>query len=123
MIGDPDKAATRKQLTPAEVKTTFRLLRQIKPLISFDDKTNRPSSNTIRWASKLNFTDIVEIASNFTVQQMIERDMFQSVSKRGTRPLHEFMYPLMQAMTPSHDVNAELCALIRYSTRSPVARS
>ena len=113
MIGDPDKAATRKQLTPAEVKTNVSdWLRQIKPLISFDDKTNpaQLKYNSV-WLSKLNFTDIVEIASNFTVQQMIERDMFEKRIKEGTPiHLHEFMYPLMQGYdSVAMDVDAELC--------------
>jgi len=50
-----------------------------------------------RWLSKLNFENIIKLASNFTVQQMLDREMFQERIKQG-KPisLHEFLYPLMQ---------------------------
>ena len=50
-----------------------------------------------KWLAKLNFEEIIELASNFTVQQLIERDMYQERIK-SQKPiyLHEFMYPLMQ---------------------------
>ena len=45
----------------------------------------------------MNFADVVKLAGNFTVQQMLERDMFQERIKAG-KPIgvHEFLYPLMQ---------------------------
>lgn len=113
MIGDPDKSATRKQLTREEVKTNVSdWLRQIKPIISFDDKENPAQLKyNSEWLSKLTFTDVVEIASNFTVQQFIERDLFEKRIKAGNPiHLHEFMYPLMQGYdSVAMDVNAELC--------------
>jgi len=49
------------------------------------------------WLSKLNFDQITKIASNFTVAQMLERDMFQKrIQKNKPISLHEFLYPLMQ---------------------------
>jgi tyrosyl-tRNA synthetase len=46
----------------------------------------------------MKFTDILELASKFTVQQLLERDMFDTRLKEG-KPisLHELMYPVMQA--------------------------
>lgn len=113
MIGDPDKAATRKQLTKEEVKKNVSdWMRQIKPIIDFDAKENPAKlMYNSEWLSKLNFSDIVSIASNFTVQQMIERDMFEKRIKEGNPiHLHEFMYPLMQGYdSVAMDVDAELC--------------
>lgn len=113
MIGDPDKNATRKQLTPEDIKKNVSdWMRQIKPLINFDAKDNPAQLKyNSEWLSKLNFTDIVHIASNFTVQQMIERDLFEKRIKSGSPiHLHEFMYPLMQGYdSVAMDVNAELC--------------
>ncbi len=114
MIGDPsDKSAARKQLTPEDVKRNVAdWMRQIKPIIDFGDKDN-PA--TIRynseWLSKLTFEQVLDAASNFTVQQMLERDMFDKRMKSGTPiHLHEFMYPLMQGYdSVAMDVNAELC--------------
>lgn len=113
MIGDPDKSATRKQLTKEDVqKNVADWMRQIKPIISFDDKVNPAQLKyNSEWLSKLSFTDVVELASNFTVQQFIERDMFEKRLKAGNPiHLHEFMYPLMQGYdSVAMDVNAELC--------------
>ena len=63
------------------------------------------------WLSKLSFTDVVDLASNFTVQQMLERDMFSKRFKDGSPiHIHEFMYPLMQGYdSVAMDVDAELC--------------
>jgi tyrosyl-tRNA synthetase len=54
---------------------------------------------------------VVSLASNFTVQQMLERDMFQKRLKENVPiHVHEFMYPLMQGYdSVAMDVDAELC--------------
>jgi tyrosyl-tRNA synthetase len=50
------------------------------------------------WHDKLCFKDLIELAANFTVQQMIQRDMFQKrLSEERPIFLHEFLYPLAQA--------------------------
>lgn len=114
MIGDPsDKKATRKALTPEDVKKNVAdWLRQIKPIIDFEDKTNPAELRyNSEWLSKLTFADILELGSNFTVQQMLERDMFEKRMKEETPiHLHEFLYPLAQGYdSVAMDVNAELC--------------
>jgi tyrosyl-tRNA synthetase len=113
MIGDPDKSATRTQLTPEQVKNNVAdWMRQIKPLIDFSAKENPAQLKfNSEWLSKLTFTDLVGIASNFTVQQFIERDLFQKRIKEGNPiHLHEFFYPLMQGYdSVAMDVDAELC--------------
>ncbi|MDE2037740.1 MAG: tyrosine--tRNA ligase [Patescibacteria group bacterium] len=113
MIGDPDKAATRRQLTADEVKKNMAdWMRQIAPIVSFDDKRNPAAvMYNSAWLSKMSFTDVVGLASHFTVQQFIERDLFQKRLKEGNPiHLHEFMYPLMQGYdSVAMDVDAELC--------------
>jgi tyrosyl-tRNA synthetase len=62
------------------------------------------------WLAKMSFADVVELASHFTVQQMMERDMFEKRMEEG-KPihLHEFMYPLMQGYdSVAMDVDLEL---------------
>ena len=112
-IGDPDKNSTRKQLTEEEVANNVSdWINQVKPLISFDDPANPAKiMYNSAWLSKLNFTDIVNIASNFTVQQMIERDMFaKRLAEKTPIHLHEFMYPLMQGYdSVAMDVDVEVC--------------
>jgi tyrosyl-tRNA synthetase len=49
------------------------------------------------WLDKMSFKEVIELSGNFTVQQMIERDMYKKRLKKG-KPigLNEFLYPLMQ---------------------------
>lgn len=113
-IGDPtDKGATRKALTLEDVTRNMAdWVRQISPLIDFKDKTNPATiRHNSEWLAKLSFADILSLSSNFTVQQMIERDMFQKRLKEGSPiHLHEFMYPLMQGYdSVAMDIDAELC--------------
>lgn len=100
MIGDPsDKSAARIGLTREQVNENLKTFKeQIGKILNFDDSENpiefRFNSD---WLSKLNFEDLIALASNFTVQQMIERDIFERRLKEK-KPLyvHEFFYPLMQ---------------------------
>ncbi|PJF45705.1 MAG: tyrosine--tRNA ligase, partial [Candidatus Thermofonsia Clade 3 bacterium] len=49
------------------------------------------------WLSKLTFGDVVNLASNFTVQQFLARENFANRYARGDAIwLHEFFYALMQ---------------------------
>ncbi len=113
-IGDPtDKDAARVQLTRKQViANTKTWLKQVKPIIDFEDKKN-PVRIVYNhdWLSKLTFEEIVNIASNFTVQRMLERDMFEKRLK-DEKPihLHEFFYPLMQGYdSVALDVDIEMC--------------
>jgi tyrosyl-tRNA synthetase len=48
------------------------------------------------WLEKLTFKDILRLTGNFTVQQMLHRDMFAKRMKEDAPiSLTEFMYPLM----------------------------
>lgn len=113
-IGDPtDRTAARIQLTRQEVvRNTKNWFKQIKPLIDFNDKNNPLEAvYNHQWLSCLTFEDVINLASNFTVQQMLERDMFEKRLNEG-KPIfiHEFMYPLMQGYdSVALDVDAELC--------------
>jgi tyrosyl-tRNA synthetase len=113
-IGDPtDKTAARIQLTRKEVlQNTSTWIQQLSPILSFDDKYN-PVEIVYNhdWLSKMNFEDVIDLASNFTVQRMLERDMFEKRLKEE-KPIyvHEFFYPLMQGYDSVHlDVDVEIC--------------
>lgn len=117
-IGDPsDKAATRKQLSAEDVSRNMASwVRQIEPIIDFKDakgggKNPARLMHNSEWLSKLSFAEVLDLASNFTVQQMLERDMFEKRMKEGVPiHVHEFMYPLMQGYdSVAMDVDAELC--------------
>lgn len=100
LIGDPsDKTALRKRLTEEQVLENLKTFKeQIAKIINFDDKNNPIEFRfNSEWLAKLSWKDGIELASYFTVQQMIERDIFQKRIKEN-KPLylHEFLYPLMQ---------------------------
>ncbi len=49
------------------------------------------------WLNKLGLVEILDIAGHFTLQQMLERDLYQERLKSGNDlSLREFMYPLLQ---------------------------
>jgi len=62
------------------------------------------------WSDKISFKDLIEITSNFTVQQMIERHMFQErLKKNEPIYLHEFLYPVAQGYDSiAMDVDLEI---------------
>lgn len=99
MIGDPtDKAATRKQLTHKDVmKNLKNYKKQASKLISFTGKNKAEVKYNSKWLGRMKFEDVLNLASNMTVSQMLERDMFEKRIEEG-KPvfIHEFMYPLMQ---------------------------
>ncbi len=113
-IGDPSgKETARSQLTRDDVvKNVNSWLAQIKPLMDFSAKNNPPKVlYNHDWLAKLTMEDVVSLASKVTVQQMLERDMFEKRMKEE-KPiyLHEFMYPLMQGYDSiAMDVDVELC--------------
>ncbi len=50
------------------------------------------------WLNKLNLEDVLHIAGRFSLQQLIERDLFQERMKKGEEVnMREFLYPLLQA--------------------------
>ena len=100
MIGDPtDKGTARKQLTRDEVLANSASYQaQAAHYLDFDGDNPAVVKYNSAWQDKLNFKDLIGLASNFTVQQMIQREMFQ-VRLKEEKPifLHEFFYPLAQA--------------------------
>jgi tyrosyl-tRNA synthetase len=109
LIGDTsDKDAMRKPLTLNEIEHNFHTYKeQASKILDFKKAKIMYNGD---WLSKLNFQNIVELAQHFTVQQMIERDMYQKRIEAG-KPigLHEFLYPLMQGYDSVHmEVDLEI---------------
>lgn len=104
MIGDPsDKRAARKRLTKKEVEENSKgYQEQLKNILDFEGENAAEIKYNSEWLSKLKLEDVIELSSNFTVQQLIERDMFRRRLEKN-RPiyLHEFLYPLMQGYDSS----------------------
>ena len=114
-IGDPtDKSdSARKQLTREQVIANVETwIAQVKPVIDVANKDN-PVQVLYNhdWLAALTLEDVLNLAPNFTVQQMIERDMFQE-RIQSNKPLYlqELFYPLMQGYdSVAMDVDVEMC--------------
>jgi tyrosyl-tRNA synthetase len=112
MIGDPtDKTATRKRLTKKEVLANAKKYKaQAGKIIRFTGLNKAELKYNSKWLGKMTFADVVELASHYTVQQLLERDMFEKRVAEG-KPvhLHEFLYPLMQGYdSVAMDVDGEI---------------
>jgi tyrosyl-tRNA synthetase len=113
-IGDPTgKKTARQQLTRKKVMENVKAWKDmIKPLMNFKDEKNPPIIKYNHdWLSKLTLEEVIELASNFTVQQILERDMFQKrLNEEKPIYLHEFLYPLMQGYdSVAMNVDVEVC--------------
>lgn len=100
LIGDPtDKSVTRPKLTKEKIEENFKnYQKQAALFLNFDGENPAEVLFNSEWSDKVNFRDLVELSSNFTVQQMIQRDMFQKrITEEKPIYLHEFLYPLAQA--------------------------
>jgi len=111
MIGDPDKNTTRVPLTHKQVMANLKnYKKQASALLSFSGKNAAQIKFNSKWLGKMSFEDVIKLASNMTVQQMLERDMFRRRMEEG-KPIsiHEFMYPLMQGYdSVAMDVDGEI---------------
>ncbi len=112
LIGDPtDKEATRPKLTREEIlKNCESYQKQASAFLDFEGENPAEVRYNSEWSDKMNFRDLIELSSNFTVQQLLQRDMFQKRLKEE-RPiyLHEFLYPLAQAYdSVAMDVDLEI---------------
>ena len=98
MIGDPSgRNATRPALTLDETRANGQSYFEQASKILHPEKTKMVYNS--EWLSKMSFEDVIKLASKYTVARMIERDDFTKRFKSGEPiSLHEFLYPLAQAM-------------------------
>ena len=111
MIGDPDKKTARQQLTREQVLANCKdYQKQASRFLNFKGKNPVALKFNSQWLKKLTFAETLELLTNFTVQRMLERDLFQERIKAGNPLyLHEFMYPVMQAYdSVAMDVDGEI---------------
>jgi tyrosyl-tRNA synthetase len=112
MIGDPtDKLAARKKMTREEVLENAKdYEKQARGYLKFDGENPAALKYNSEWNDKLTFRELIGISSNFTVQQMIQRDMFQKrLEEEKPIFLHEFLYPLTQGYdSVAMDVDLEV---------------
>ena len=96
MIGDPSgKSETRPSLSKEDVQENARTYTDQAFKILDEGKTEIVFNS--EWMERLTSTDLINLASRYTVARMLERDDFSKRYKEG-RPIaiHEFLYPLIQ---------------------------
>ena len=98
MIGDPSgRNATRPALTLKETRINGESYFNQATKILNREKTRMVYNS--EWLGEMNFEEVIKLASKYTVARMIERDDFTKRFKKGEPiSVHEFLYPLAQAM-------------------------
>ena len=96
LVGDPsDKDKLRPRLSPETIAENARTYAEQAFKILDRDKT-RIGHNS-EWLSRLSFRDLIQLASNFTVQQFLSRENFAlRFDRHDPIYLHETLYGLMQ---------------------------
>ena len=95
-IGDPsDKDKTRPPLAQEQIQANVETY-QTQAFKLLDPKRTKICYNST-WHDTLSFNDVIQMASQFTVAQFLERDNFAKRFAKGQAIyLHEFFYALMQ---------------------------
>lgn len=100
LAGDPSgkMKARGRFMSRQELRENAKAyLMQASKIVKFDGPNPVEILYNGDWLTQLKLEDILEIAQNFSVQQMIERDMYQVRMKAGDPiNLREFLYPLLQ---------------------------
>ncbi|RJR27407.1 tyrosine--tRNA ligase [candidate division WWE3 bacterium] len=110
-VGDPDKPTGRPILSDKTIKDNMQgWKKQAAQLIDFDGENPVLFRRNYEWLSKLKLADLIRLMSHATVQQMMERDLFQRrLSENNPIGLQEFIYPLMQGYdSVAMDVDLEI---------------
>ena len=108
-IGDPTgKDSTRPELTDEQIEENFKTWKeQASKVLDFSKITIKHNGD---WLDKLTYSDMVKLMAKTTVQQLMERDMFQE-RLNASKPIHghEIMYPLLQGYdSVAMDVDLEI---------------
>ncbi|MFA5134948.1 MAG: tyrosine--tRNA ligase [Patescibacteria group bacterium] len=95
-IGDPsDKLSARKPLEGKEIQKNWETYKeQVGKVLDLREVEIRFNSE---WHQNMDFAELFQLTSLFTVNQMLERDMFEKRMEAG-KPLwiHEMLYPILQ---------------------------
>jgi len=96
-IGDPSgRSKMRKPMTEAEVRENARTYEQQVFKVLDPDRTEVRLNS--EWFEALSAADLIELAAQYNVARMLEREDFRTRYSQGRSiAIHEFLYPLVQA--------------------------
>lgn len=111
-VGDPTgKLKTRQALTEKQVLKNAKTYQdQAQMILNFSGKNPVKLKFNSEWWQTYGSDKFLEIGNQLTVQQLLERDMFQQRLKQE-KPIHlsEFLYPLLQGYdSVAMDVDLEI---------------
>ena len=111
-IGDPsDRPEARKRLTHAQVLANAETYaEQFSKIFDLDGDNPADIKFNGHWLDNISLAQFVEIMDKFTVQQLLERSMFQQRLKNNEALyLNEMIYPILQGYdSVAMEVDAEL---------------
>lgn len=101
-IGDPTgRNKTRPSITLEEARDYGRSYLEQASIILNTERLEVVHNSD--WLNTMNFSEVIKLAAQVTVAQMLERDDFSQRYKGGTPiSVHEFLYPLAQAQDSVH---------------------
>ena len=107
MIGDPSgRNEMRKPLTKEEIERNA--LTYQEQVFKILDKRKTQILYNHQWLSKLSTAEVVQLAAQYTVARMLERDDFAKRFKDKTPiGIHEFLYPLFQGYD-SYEIDSDV---------------
>jgi len=96
LIGDPSgRNTTRPPLTPEQIKENAQTYYEQASKVLDPERTEIRYNST--WCDELGTRGMIQLASRYTVAQIIERDDFTKRFQAGVPiSIHEFLYPLLQ---------------------------
>ena len=102
MIGDPTGLnKTRPQISLEETKKNAKSYIDQATIILSDEKLNIVYNS--EWLGGMDFSEVIKLASKYTVARMLERDDFTKRYRDGVSiSVHEFLYPLAQGYDSVH---------------------
>ena len=96
LVGDhSDKVDMRSEANSKDIEENEKSYKDQFFKTVLEDQTEIRHNS--EWLKPLNFNDVINLAKNFTISQMLERDAF-TLRFQQQKPigLDEFLYPLMQ---------------------------
>ncbi len=98
--GDPSgkKTAREKFFTSKELRKNGKdYVMQAGKIVRFNGPNPVKIMYNGDWLNKLSLSEILDIAGHLSLQQMLERDLYQERLKSGVNlSIREFLYPLLQ---------------------------
>lgn len=98
--GDPSGRTTARErfLTRDQLRENAKdYVLQAKKIVRFSGENPAEILYNSDWLNKLTLVDILTLLDKFSLQQLLERDIFEKRMKEGKRiGMREFIYPLLQ---------------------------